>query len=169
MRTLILPGYSEHNRSWAEDISKELTSNGLTTQVHYWDHWKNKGNLSIKKEINNILSEMGKEKINLIAKSVGVMVSLNLIPQISDQVGKVVLCGIASVSGKRRKKLLENVLDLISDDRILCIQNKKDSFVPYEKAKRFYHSVNPKLKVIEKPRNDHNYPYPEEFVKFLES
>ena len=37
----------------------------------------------------------------------------------------------------------------------------------YKDIKIFIGSINPKIKIIEKPRSDHHYPYPEDFQKFL--
>ena len=184
MKTIILPGYSEHNRVWAEEIAEKLTANGLQTTVHYWRHWpstspsatssgssdsgSSSGSFSLKYEIKKILEEVGKEeKINIIAKSVGVYVALNLIPRITSQVKKVILCGIASVAGEDRKGLVKTVLSKIPTENILCIQNENDKFVPFVEAEKFYHSVEPKLKVISKPRSDHHYPYLEDFQNFL--
>ena len=167
MKTIILPGLSEHNREWAEEIASQLTANGLPTTVHYWRHWSEGGSLSLKYEIEKLLQEIGKEKINIIAKSVGVFVALNLIPKISSQVNKIILCGIASVVAEDRKALVKSTLAKIPVENILCIQNENDKFVPYAEAEKFYHSVEPKLKVISKPRSDHHYPYPEDFQKFI--
>ncbi|KKQ93120.1 hypothetical protein A2865_02680 [Candidatus Woesebacteria bacterium RIFCSPHIGHO2_01_FULL_39_17] len=170
MKTIILPGYSEHNKEWAEEVAEKLTANGLPTTVHYWRHWDDKSlSLSLREEIEKTLGEIGNDKVNIIAKSVGVFVALNLIPKISSQVNKVILCGIASVAGEDRKGLVKTVLSKIPIENILCIQNENDKFVPFPEAEKFYHSVEPKLKVISKPRSDHHYPYPEDFQKFLTS
>lgn len=186
MKTIILPGYSEHNRIWAEKVAERLNAKSLPSMVHAWRHWKNpklvndskylvnklveiKGfSFSIKNEIERIIKEIGNENdIGIIAKSVGVMVALTLIPKISGKVSKVILCGIASVFDENRKELLKDVLKTVPVESILCIQNEKDKFVPFPDAEKFYHSVEPKLKVISKPRSDHEYPYFEDFLDFL--
>jgi hypothetical protein len=92
---------------------------------------------------------------------------MNLTPQVATQVEKVILCGIASISGEDRKDLLKNVLSKVPVGNILCVQNENDRFVKYPDAEEFYHSIEPKLKVTSKPRSDHNYPYPADFRKFL--
>jgi predicted alpha/beta hydrolase family esterase len=180
MKTIILPGYSEHNRQWAEGIAKELSASGLLTTVHNWLHWKStqvelnitsgamaKSGMSLKVEMERVFKEISNEKVNIIAKSVGVYVALNLIPKISDQINKVILCGIASVASSDRHDLVETLTSKIPLSNILCIQNENDKFVPFAEAQEFYHSVNPKLKVVSMPRSDHNYPYPHDFQKFL--
>ncbi len=167
MKTIILPGYSEHNKEWAEEIANELSAKGLPTLAHYWKHWSEGGSLSLKFEVEKLLQEISKETVNIIAKSVGVYVALNLIPKIPSQISKVILCGIASVADEDRKELVKTVLSKVSVENILCIQNENDKYVPFPDAEKFYHSVEPKLKVISKPRSDHDYPYPEDFRDFL--
>jgi predicted alpha/beta hydrolase family esterase len=167
MNTIILPGYSVHNRDWAEEM-KSLMGLDHEVIVHCWKHWMS-GSFSLKRELEKIKEEIGDEKINIIAKSVGVFVALNLIPKISSQVNKIILCGIASVANEDRKALVESMLSMVSVENILCIQNENDKFVKFSDAEKFYHSVEPKLKVVSKPRSDHNYPYPEDIKEFLSS
>ena len=167
MKTIILSGYSEHNREWAEEIKSQMDI-GHEVVVHNWKHWTG-GNFSLVQELESISQEVGQEKINIIAKSVGVYVALNLIPKISSQINKVILCGIASVVAEDRYALVESTLAKIPVEKILCIQNENDKFVPFAEAEKFYHSVEPKLRVISKPRSDHHYPYSEDFSYFLKS
>lgn len=166
MLTIILPGYSAHNKDWAEDIASKLNV-GHKVVIVEWDHWRENSSFSLKKEREKILKSVGSEKVNIIAKSVGVAVALETIPDIAKQINKVILCGIASVVSEDRKQLLEKVLSIIPVEKILCIQNENDKFVLFKEAETFYKSVNPKIRVISKPRSDHDYPYPEDFQKFL--
>ncbi|OGM21077.1 hypothetical protein A2714_01965 [Candidatus Woesebacteria bacterium RIFCSPHIGHO2_01_FULL_38_9] len=178
MKTIILPGYSEHNKDWAEEMASQMNL-GHEVIVHYWRHWPpaqrasgpegQESSFSVRFEIDKILQEIGEEKVNIIAKSVGVFVALNLVPKISSQVTKIILCGIASVAGEDRKSLLDTVAAKIPTENILCIQNENDKFVHFSDAEKFYHSVNPNLNVVSKPRSDHDYPYPEDFQRFLAS
>src|SRR3989344_1956518 len=170
MKTIILPGYSEHNREWAEDVANDFRLK-IKDQiiVHKWRHWVSPSlSLSLRKEIESIKKELKTEKkFNILAKSVGVFVCLNLIHELESQVvNKVILCGIASVTTDDRKSLLASLLGKISVDNILCIQNENDKYVKYSKAENFYHSVEPKLKVVSMPRSDHEYPYADLFLEF---
>lgn len=180
IKTIVLPGYSEHNREWAEEVAKELRSNGITTTTHNWLHWKStqeelnvksgamaKSGLSLKSEIERLLTEIGNDKVNIIAKSVGVYVALKIIPLLNGQLNKIILCGIASVASEDRSDLLRTLTSIVSFEKILCIQNENDKYVPYSEAEKFYHSVEPKLEVVSMPRADHDYPYTNEFIKFL--
>lgn len=166
MKTIILPGYSKHNRDWAEKMALDMDL-AHEVVVHNWKHWYGVS-FSLKQEIERILKGIRDGKINIIAKSVGVFVALNLIPKISHQVNKVILCGIASVAGEDRKELVNTLLSKIPLENILCIQNENDKYVTFAEAEKFYHSVDPKIKVISKPRSDHDYPYPGDFKKFLD-
>src|SRR4030042_4908198 len=166
-KIIILPGYSPHNKDWAEEVRDNLNKDTKDQIiVHGWSHWK-EGTFSLKEELERIINEIGKEKTDIIAKSVGVAVAMELIPRIAPQVGKVIFCGIASAKGPEREESLKNVLNVIPVKNILCMQNEKDKFVIYKDAERFYHSVNPDIKVISKPRSDHEYPFFEDFKEFL--
>lgn len=164
MKTIILPGFSLHNKDWAEELASNLNNNKV---VHNWLHWKNdKSSLSLKEELKNIIKEVGEEKINIIAKSVGTMVCMHLLQIIPKKINKIILCGIPSVS-KERKNLFTSSLLNFSPEDIIVFQNTKDPFASYKEVKNFIESVNPKIKVIEKERSDHNYPYFENFKRFL--
>ena len=75
MKTIILPGYSPHNKEWAEDMKKQMEL-GHDVIVHNWRHWT-KGSFSLKREIEKIKEEIGDEKVNILAKSVGTRVSMS--------------------------------------------------------------------------------------------
>lgn len=166
MIVIILPGYSKYNEEWADDVAKSLMENGLQTAVHNWKHWSS-GTFSLPYELKKIIEEIGDDKVNIIAKSVGVYVALNLIPKISNQVNKVILCGIASVANDDRKDLVKTLTTSVPVENILCIQNENDKYVKYADAVAFYHSIESRLNVISKPRSDHDYPFEDDFVRFL--
>ena len=172
MKTIILPGYSLHNKEWAEDVAKELTAKGIRSTVHYWRHWpstssgSSSGNFSLKYELEKILEEVGIDKINIVAKSVGTMVAMKLLTIVKSQITKVILCGVPSTSDVRKRIFLESLKDF-SSGNIICFQNTNDPFASYEEVKYFFKGINSKVKVVEKPRSDHSYPYFEDFRIFL--
>ena len=167
MKTIVLPGFSEHNKDWAIEMSKRMNLEHQVI-VHEWLHWTRQAQkFSLNYELRKIEQEIGKEKINIVAKSVGVYVALNLIPKISSQINKVILCGIASAANEDRKNLIETLVSKVPYERILCVQNIHDKYVSFKDAEKFYHLAEPKLKVVSKPRSDHEYPYPEDFREFL--
>ena len=52
---------------------------------------------------------------------------------------------------------------------MICFQNIKDPFAPYEQVKGFITKIDSEIMVKEMPRNDHHYPYYQEFEEFLKN
>jgi pimeloyl-ACP methyl ester carboxylesterase len=165
MITIILPGFSLHNKDWAYEIKAKVKTEGKI-MVHEWRHWKIGGGISVSYEVGKILEEAGKEKINIIAKSVGTRITLALLKEIPSQIEKIILCGIPTTSPIMLAKAKE-VLKDFDAGKIICFQNTSDPFSSYAEVKEFMKGVNPKIKVIEKPRSDHSYPYFSDFEIFL--
>ena len=165
MKTIILPGFSPHNREWAEDIKAELKL-GHEVEVHQWRHWKKGGSLAMNYELAEIKKKIARGPVNIIAKSVGTRVAMRTVALVEDKVEKIILCGIASVSDVAKKIFTES-LSGFPPAKIVCFQNSRDPFVPYSEAVKFIQVINPKISVIEKPRSDHHYPYYEDFQEFL--
>ena len=120
----------------------------------------------MKYELAKILEELGGDKFNIIAKSVGTYVSAKLTLQVVNQIEKIILCGIPSTSDKR-KEIYQKAFAGFSSQKIICFQNLSDPFANYDEVKKFNHSINPKIQVKKMPRSDHHYPYSEDFQKFL--
>lgn len=164
MKTIILPGFSPHNKIWADDVAKYL---GKESFVHNWLHWETgKSNLNLKEELRNIVKEIGQEKINVIAKSVGTKICMHLLILVPNKIEKIILCGIPSVS-EERKKLFKTSLLSFNPKNIIVFQNTKDPFASFIKIKKFMQDVKSDIKILEKERSDHNYPYFEDFKNFL--
>jgi hypothetical protein len=162
MMTLILPGYSPSNRNWAISIKEHLKLPGSVV-VHEWRHWQG-GSFNLKCEVSEILTIIGTDKVNFIAKSVGTRVLMSAIPEIKDQVEKVVLCGIP-VDPIRYVKGIKQ----IGNKNLLIIQNSKDPFIPYKLIKTYIGLIDKKIKVVEKKAANHDYPYYSDFQEFLTS
>jgi len=98
MQTIILPGYSLHNKGWAEEIAKALSVSGFELTVHNWKHW---GSCSFSEsyEVNKLIEEIG--------------------------------------DGSEIKSM--------------------------------FNKINLEIKVVEKDRPGHSYPYPKDFLKFLKN
>ena len=168
MKTIVLPGYSPHNKEWAYEVKEKLNL-GHEIEVHEWEHWSGKGSLSLKNEIDSIQNKIGEGKTNFITKSVGTRALMHLLTKISKQINKVILCGIPTkLQNDSVKELYANGLNSLSPSQILIIQNKKDTLASSDIIKKFINSVNPRIKVLEKDRSDHNYPYFQDFQEFLE-
>ncbi len=62
MLTIILPGYSEKNRQWAEGLKKSLKLDHDVI-IHHWEHWRGlRSGLNPKSEVKIILATIGNEK-----------------------------------------------------------------------------------------------------------
>lgn len=166
MITFILPGYSPHNKQWAQEVAKKLKLDGQIRPI-FWDHWDDPGaGFRVKEKSRLIASVAGSHEINIIAKSVGTLVGAYIIEQIPSQIKKVILCGAPSVSDERLK-IFKKSYALLDPKKVICFQNTKDPFVSYSNLIEFMKKANSEIKVVEKPRKDHYYPYFEEFQKFL--
>lgn len=166
MITFILPGYSPHNKSWAEDTAKNLDL-GHEIRPVFWSHWTDETKtFNPREKAQDVIDVLLKDRANIIAKSVGTLVAAHVLQKISERIHKVILCGIPSVSDERLAIFKEAFLKF-PPDNVICFQNSRDPLGSYEKVKEFMAKVNPKIKVIEKERSDHEYPYPEDFQKSL--
>lgn len=166
MRTIILPGYSLHNKDWAYQVKNNLDLNHKVI-VHEWRHWRDKSlSFNLESELKKIKEKIDAEKINIIAKSVGTLVAIKLLSELKPEINKIILCGIPSTS-KVRKKIYKEALKDFSFKKIIVFQNTGDPFAGYQEVKKFFREIRPGIKVVEKPRKDHHYPYNEDFLKFL--
>ncbi|MFH1970820.1 MAG: alpha/beta hydrolase [Patescibacteria group bacterium] len=165
MKTIILPGFSAHNKEWTDDLKKNLK---LSHQIEIidWEHWKSGGGLKLKKEMEKIDRIVEKDKFNIIAKSVGTMVALRAIDKYKKQVNKVILCGIPSISDKRMD-IFKSLIKDFDHNNIICFQNSFDPFVSFKDLKSKIHKINSKITVSEKSAKNHDYYYFEDFQKFL--
>ena len=167
MKTIILPGYSLHNKEWAVELAESLKQKAEgEVAVHNWEHWRTDGNMPVVKEMAAIKREIGGREFNIIGKSVGSRMAIRVISEFKSQVNKVILCGIASIS-EGSKKAYKKALSNLSSEKIIVFQNTDDPFVPYSKVREFMKVINPHINVTEKSRSDHQYPYPNDFQIFL--
>jgi hypothetical protein len=168
MKTIILPGFSVSNKEWAYEVKENLQL-GHDVLVHKWKHWTS-GSFSVKYETEKILKTIGKDDLNVIAKSVGARIAMHLIPLLGDQIKKIILCGIPTKFESETARILYKAgLSQLGPEQVICIQNTKDPLANYSIIKKYISTVDPKIKVIEKPRSDHHYPYTKEFESFLSS
>ena len=166
MKIIILPGYSPKNKDWANKIKEKLEPNHEII-IHEWKHWE-KGSFSLKGELDAIGHIIAKDTVGIIAKSVGTRVCMNLIPSLSNQINKIILCGIpVKGDSKTAKDIYSLGLSNIDSNKVMVFQNTKDPFASFERIKKFIGSININIKVIEKPRKDHHYPYSDDFIEYL--
>lgn len=166
MITFILPGYSASNRQWAEEAAKNLNL-GHEIRPVFWSHWEDPAKtFKPKEKAQDVIDVLMDDTGNIIAKSVGTLVTALVLSQIPDRIHKVILCGIPSTSDERLK-IFSEAFKNFPPENVMVIQNTKDPLGSYSEVKDFMKKVNPKINVIEKPRSDHNYPYFSDFQEFL--
>jgi len=171
MNTIILPGFSKRNQEWAVEAQAELQSADIDSQVHEWAHWETgrDGDFAAENEVEKILEAVGEEEANLLAKSVGTLVAMLIVAHARDQLNKIILCGIPykwdGLKDKERHEY-QHLSDL-DTSQIQVFQNEHDPLSTYDEVEELVHSVNPDIEVTSKPRDDHHYPYYEDFIRFL--
>lgn len=172
MKTLIFPGFSIKNKDWAYEM-KIILEPKFQVEVVEWEHWST-GNTDfanwnewIEKEIPRVLNQIQGEKVNILAKSIGTLMTMNILKVNPNIINKLFICGIPLHDIDKTDKLKYKFLINFPKDRLICIQNKNDNHGAYEEVKTFLNEINPEIKIITKPRDDHDYPYPEDFINFL--
>lgn len=169
METIVLPGFSLKNKAWAEEVRTILNSRFPTT-VANWAHWGTGHAESgwMEQEAEKIVGLIQDEHVNLVAKSIGTAVAMRILESKPDLVDKVILCGVPVRDFEKGDENLYESLRIFREDKILCIQNSDDNHGSYAEVEKFLHSINPRLVVISKPRSDHEYPYTDDFINFLQ-
>jgi len=165
VKTIILPGFSVSNKEWIESLKKNLGMSHLVESID-WEHWKFGGGLKLKKEMEKIDKIIGKERFNIIAKSVGTMIALKVIDKYKKQVNKVILCGIPTISNKRLD-MFKSSIKYFDHNNIICFQNSLDPFVSFKDLKLKINKIDNKIIIVEKIAKNHDYYYAEDFQKFL--
>ncbi len=168
MVTFILPGYSVKNKEWLEDTAKNIKVDGLIRAIH-WDHWTDTEQKFDVEEKAKLISGLSKQKeINIVAKSIGTLVASYVIKNNFEQIMKVIFCGIPLTDLTQQNK--ETMKDNLKDfpvDKIIVFQNDEDPHGSFAEVQEFLRGINPNIKIVSKPGEDHNYPYYEDFQKFL--
>lgn len=162
MITFILPGYSSHNKKWVEEVAKNLKIEGQLRPV-FWEHWSDpEYKFKAKEKADLIVRHSKGESINIIAKSIGTLVASYIISNIPQNINKAIFCGIPiNDIGSANAEFIKNQIKKLGD-KLIIFQNKGDPHGSFEQVKDFGN-------VHSKPRNDHDYPFYEEFNSYLTS
>jgi pimeloyl-ACP methyl ester carboxylesterase len=168
MVTLILPGYSAKNKEWSEKVSENLRIGGTIRPV-FWDHWTDPTQKFKVKEKARLLGDISdKLIINIVAKSIGTLVASHIIQKYPSQIGKVIFCGIPlNDFDEKDKEEMKTAINLLPSKNIICYQNAGDPHGTFEQVKGYVDKLETKVKIIENDRDDHAYPFYEEFNIFL--
>lgn len=160
MQTLILPGYSSTNKEWVDKVANSLKVEGLI-RPFYWMHWSDElQKFDPHEKADLIAKHVRGDKINIVAKSLGTLVASLVYQRISSQVEKMIFCGIPL------KDLNEIELNTVKNcigsnrDKIIGFQNINDPHGKFDEVKEFGN-------IRMTNRDDHNYPFFEDFQNFL--
>ena len=168
MVTIIIPGFSAHNKKWLEDVTGEIKSEGEIRPI-YWGHW-NDPDISFNpvQKANLLDGISGKRVVDIVAKSIGTLVASYLIRKSPEKIRKVIFCGIPiNDISEDKKEVIKDALSKISPENIVCIQNDEDPHASFDMVKNFLSEFGDSIQVISKPGSDHEYFYQEDFNKFL--
>jgi hypothetical protein len=160
MQTLVLPGYSIKNKTWADEVCRNLKIDGII-RPFYWMHWTDESDKFDAKEKAQLIAKHVKgNSVNIIAKSIGTLVASYLYELVPNQIEKVIFCGIP-INGFDEEKI-EVVKKCITGkgNNFLGFQNTSDPYSNFDKVKDFGN-------IVAKERSNHEYPYFDEFNKFL--
>ncbi|HJY98855.1 MAG TPA: alpha/beta hydrolase [Patescibacteria group bacterium] len=168
MVTFVLPGYSLHNKKWAEECAAELKLDHEIRPV-FWNHWDDPSHVFDPKEKVRLIVDTAREnQINILAKSVGTLIASHIIEKVPDRIQKVVLCGIPiNDLNEDDKEVYRRVFRNFPAEKVVCYQNTDDPHGTITQIKEFLAKINQDIKVIEKDRADHEYPYYKDFGEFL--
>lgn len=170
MVTIIIPGYSAHNKKWLEETaSKVKTSIKSDSEIRpiYWGHWTDPNVRFDPKMKANLLDNIsGKRVVDIIAKSVGILVASYLIQKSPEKIRKVIFNGVPlDAIDENEKELIKNAVRKIPSKNIICFQNDEDPHGGTDLVKKFFSGID--IQIVSKPRNDHEYFYLDEFGNFL--
>jgi predicted alpha/beta hydrolase family esterase len=165
---LIVPGGSVKNREWAEATVKDLAAYGQVSYIAF-DHWKTgeKALDWIDIEAAKISQKLASGSVSIVAKSIGTAIALAAIDPESETVDKLILCGIPLADLLPGDEIMYASLAEFPTEKLLCLQNMNDPHGTYAQVKSFLEQLNPKIRLIAKPRSDHEYPYSSDFISFL--
>lgn len=168
MVTLIIPGYSSHNKPWLEETVSNIRSDGEIRPI-YWGHWTDESiKFDAKTKADLLDGVSGKRVVDIIAKSIGTLVAVHLIEKSPEKIRKVILCGIPlNDLSEKDKEIYKNALRKISPSSILVIQNDEDPHGGAESLKGLLSEFGNDIEIITKERADHEYFYQSDFDKFL--
>lgn len=167
MHTLILPGYSETNRQWAQAVQSNLGAKeaGFIS----WQHWTT-GQAApdwAHEETSAIVAKLAGQNIALIAKSIGTFVAMLVLAAKPDNISKLILCGIPVNDFQPGNTAAYQVLRQYPAPNCQVFQNEQDPHGSVTQVRDLLAPINPQIQVIPMPRADHEYPYFQQFKSFL--
>ena len=168
MVTVILPGYSAHNKEWLEETAKTINVEGEIRAI-YWEHWEDPEKKFDANEKARLINDIaGIRSVDIIAKSIGTLVAAHMILKSPAKIRKIVFCGIPfNDLSEVDKEVIKSALSSISHQNAICFQNNEDPHGSFDQVNNFLSGFDSEIEVVSKSRDDHEYPYVDEFRRFL--
>lgn len=165
MVTFILPGKSARNKVWLDACAAKIQFDGIVRAVS-WEHWLDPEEKFDVNEKATIISRHTKgDTINIIAHSVSTLITALIIGQIPNQINKVIICGIPMDGiSDVEKETIKKSLTSLKPENLIVFQNSNDPHGSFDEVRKL---LPESIKVISKESSDHDYPYFEDFNKFL--
>lgn len=159
MNLLILGGYSDYNKEWVESIKKTFGDLFESTEIMYYDNWADyKEDADIRPEVEKLkkIAE-GKENLIVLAKSVGVALTLQAVHNGYIKPDKCIFLGTAYEWSKQNGWDMDVLLKDF-DIPALFFQQTDDTTASFKKIKEVLEALNVKnYDMVELPGEDHKY------------
>ncbi|MDQ6984845.1 MAG: hypothetical protein Q9M91_03945 [Candidatus Dojkabacteria bacterium] len=183
MNILYLPGQGIYNEAEWKSVTDALEESGHNVIKHRWRKWDDVSYESwvgsyelgvIEKEMSDKFGIVPKtltpdlsqerEKYSIVAKSIGTLLSLNLIEDYEEQIDKVVFMGLPIQNWEEDSKneRLEKYKQVLGKTKleITIIQNSNDPLGSFEFINEQFGEFK-NIELIETEAFDHGYDYPE--------
>lgn len=168
MTTIIIPGGSIKNKTWAEDLAANFSPE-IDSQILHWSWWENNqvGGLNLAVETPRFLPLVPSEPYFILAKSIGTYFIAATFPKLPHPPEKIIFCGLPlhDISDED-KKAYQNLASYPAD-KIAVFQNEADPHGSFPEAKEFLSKINPQIPVTQTPDATHDYPFPDLFKRYF--
>jgi len=151
MKILFLPGNSEHNKEWVNQLAND-THTKLEKNTYYYNHWETgEETIDFDTELLNLKITLSKDKYLIVAKSAGCALSLMAFKQGITDIYKFIFIGYPYTW---LEMLKIDPIDLLKDisKEILFIQKPLDPAIPFLKLKESIGEVNDSFSFLEYER-----------------
>ena len=168
MTTIILPGSSLKNRAWAQDLKNSLLPE-IDAKILNWADWDQNqdAHIDLNLEAPKTLSLIPEGPYTILAKSIGTYLLMHLFEKLDQRPEKIILCGLPLHDLNTDELKAYTALKSFPPEKLVCFQNDSDPHGSFIEAKTFLESINSSFPVISMPGTTHDYPYSEDFKKFL--
>jgi predicted alpha/beta hydrolase family esterase len=163
MQNILLPGFSLHNKDWAEKLVREMAKYGEKVEFLSWEHWEsgNPNDFDVATESGRAQA-MIKKDYNLIAKSLGTLVAAHLVVNFTQLPKKIIFFGLPLTDiavDPAALEIYQKFFTQPSGSPLTIVQNDCDPHGNYHEVEKFVHNLNPQVPMVKTEGDDHNYPY----------